>query len=95
MEQFDQALGKFSQWSETMLSNLHSSSEINISNLQPAAAQAKVRFITVYLRVHILSRRKVSCLQTMHLIPYHLPFKGDTGSITEAVQCETELGTTD
>lgn len=49
VEQFDQALLKFSQWSETMLSNLHSTSQINISNLQAAAAQVKVRCITVHL----------------------------------------------
>ncbi|KAF1374585.1 hypothetical protein PFLUV_G00230620 [Perca fluviatilis] len=41
VEQFDQALLKFSQWSETMLSNLHSASQINISNLQSATTQVK------------------------------------------------------
>lgn len=43
VEQFDQALIKFSQWSETILSTLHSASQVNISNLQAAATQVKVR----------------------------------------------------
>lgn len=43
VEQFDQALIKFSQWSETMLSNLHSASQVNIRNLQAATTQVKVR----------------------------------------------------
>ncbi|KAJ0062855.1 hypothetical protein NL108_008143 [Boleophthalmus pectinirostris] len=41
VEQFDQALLKFSQWSDSMLSNLHSSSQININSLQAAASHVK------------------------------------------------------
>lgn len=47
--QFDQALLKLSQWSETMLSNVHSAAQINISNLQSTVAHVKVRFIAIHL----------------------------------------------
>lgn len=43
MEQFDQALLTFSQWSETVLSNLYSASQVNISNLQSASNEVNVR----------------------------------------------------
>ena len=42
VEQFDQSLLKFSQWSENLLSTLHSTSLVNITDLQPAVAQVKV-----------------------------------------------------
>ncbi|KAK6304736.1 hypothetical protein J4Q44_G00253220 [Coregonus suidteri] len=41
VEQFDQALLKFFQWSETLLSTLHSTSLVNTTDLQPAVAQVK------------------------------------------------------
>uniref|UniRef100_A0AAV2JAL2 Calponin-homology (CH) domain-containing protein n=1 Tax=Knipowitschia caucasica TaxID=637954 RepID=A0AAV2JAL2_KNICA len=41
VDQFDQALLKFSQWSDSMLSNLHSSSQVNINNLHAAASVVK------------------------------------------------------
>lgn len=43
VEQFDQALITFSQWSENTLSNLHSASQVNVNNLQASMAQVKVR----------------------------------------------------
>lgn len=52
VEQFDQALLKFCQWSENMLSNLHSSPQINIGKLQPAATQVKVRTEMFFLHLH-------------------------------------------
>lgn len=48
VEQFDEALLKFSECSESTLSNLHSSSQVNIKNLQHSAAHVKVS------RAHIL-----------------------------------------
>lgn len=42
VEQFDQALITFSQWSDNMLSNLHSDSQVNVGNLQASTAQVKV-----------------------------------------------------
>uniref|UniRef100_A0A8C7KDH8 Spectrin repeat containing, nuclear envelope 1b n=1 Tax=Oncorhynchus kisutch TaxID=8019 RepID=A0A8C7KDH8_ONCKI len=41
VEQFDQSLLKFSQWSENLFSTLHSTSLVNITDLQPAVAQVK------------------------------------------------------
>lgn len=43
VEQFDQALITFSQWSENTVSNLHSASQVNVNNLQASVAQVKVR----------------------------------------------------
>lgn len=45
VEQLDQALQKFSHWSETLLSTLHSASQVNITDLQPAASQVKVQTV--------------------------------------------------
>ncbi|MEQ2161686.1 hypothetical protein GOODEAATRI_012073, partial [Goodea atripinnis] len=41
VEQFDQVLLKFSEWSETTLSNMHTASQINIANLQGSVTQVK------------------------------------------------------
>ena len=49
VEQFDQALVKFSQWGENMLSTLHSTAQINTTHLPPAMTQVKVRRTEVAL----------------------------------------------
>ena len=53
VEQFDQALVKFSQWGESMLSTLHSASQINTTHLPPAVTQVKVRRTAVALKNRI------------------------------------------
>ncbi|XP_037550764.1 nesprin-1 [Nematolebias whitei] len=50
VEQFDEALLKFSEWSESTLSNLHSSSQVNIKNLQHSAAHVKETQVALQLQ---------------------------------------------
>lgn len=94
MEEFDQAVLKFSQWSETMISNLHSSSQIKINNLQSASAHVKVKYIILQFCPFFsqLSQRADSSRSLSRSSPVLL---GNTSSLTEAVQCEAELGTAD
>lgn len=44
VEQSDQALQKFSKWGESFLSSLHSSSHVDITDLQPFGDDVKVYF---------------------------------------------------
>lgn len=44
VEQSDQALQKFSKWGESFLSSLHSSSHVDITDLQPFTDDVKVYF---------------------------------------------------
>ncbi len=107
VEQFDQALLRFSQWSETMLSNLHSASQVNISNLQSATTRVKVGTAQSH-RLSVCACRMLFCLELFRRfadekhhtseqlrILYPFPLTGDPGGLTEAVQRETELGAAD
>lgn len=84
MEQFDQALLTFSQWSETVLSNLFSASQVNITNLQSASNEVNVRTT--------VNQDATPCRDSFVLIFYQMLLTGDPAGITEAVWCEAESG---
>lgn len=90
VEQFDEALLKFSQWSETMLSNLHSVSQVNISNLQTATAHVKVRITQNWML--LFSEPLVQFAELNKLILYQLHLTGDPDGPTEAAWSKTALG---
>lgn len=85
VEQFDQALITFSQWSENTLSNLHSASQVNVNNLQASMAQVKVR-----IRPLVHFDELANGQQNMILCT--LPMTGGPGGLAEAVWLETEPG---
>lgn len=83
VEQFDEALLKFSQWSETMLSNLHSVSQVNTSNLQTATAHVKVKTTQNWSLLFPEPLGQFTDLNK--LILYELHLTGDPDGPTEAV----------